>query len=386
MSGNGVGQRGGDDGLDGDGVLRHGALLDAACADVVQQQSAHLVAGDQLIAAVRTLHGDAHAVGVGVGGQHQVCTGLGGEVEAQLQGIEDLRVGVRAGGKVAVGILLLRHDGDVGDAHIVQDVGDRHQTGAVQGAVDQLQASRLAQARAHLTCLDGSIEGVLAVVAHKADEALLDTLCKGDVLCAGEDIGLLDLIVDDSGGVIGHLAAVGAVGLVAVVLGRVVRSCDHDARVALVVTGGKAQGGDRHQRVVDAHLDAVRCQDPGSRLGKDVALEAAVVADGHGLIAALRLDPVCQTLRGLTHDVDVHTVGASAQHAAQAGGAKLQRNGEAVLDLVVISLDLGQFRLQICVFQICCQPALILILIHIAHLTFVIFDHNGQIHPSLLIL
>jgi hypothetical protein len=165
-----------------------------------------------------------------------------------------------------------------------------------------------------------------------------------------------------------------------------VRSCDHDARVALVVTGGKAQGGDRHQRVVDAHLDAVRCQDPGSRLGKDVALEAAVVADGHSLIATLRLDPVCQTLRGLTHDVDVHTVGASAQHAAQAGGAKLQRNGEAVLDLVVISLDLGQFRLQICVFQICCQPALILILIHIAHLTFVIFDHNGQIHPSLLIL
>jgi hypothetical protein len=76
----------------------------------------------------------------------------------------------------------------------------------------------------------------------------------------------------------------------------------------------------------------------------------------------------------------------SAQHAAQAGGAELQCNGKAVLDLVVVPLDLGQLRLQICVLQIRCQPALILILIHIAHLTFVIFDHNGQIHPSLLII
>ena len=99
------------------------------------------------------------------------------------------------------------------------------------------------------------------------------------------------------------------------------------------------------------------------------------------------LKPELARIEGNDDEIkDRFAVGASAQHAAQAGGAKLQRNGEAVLDLVVISLDLGQFRLQICVFQICCQPALILILIHIAHLTFVIFDHNGQIHPSLLIL
>ncbi len=60
---------------------------------------------------------------------------------------------------------------------------------------------------------NGGVEGVLAVVAHKADEALLDAFGKGDVLCAGQDIGLLDLVIDDGGGVIGHLAAVGAVGL-----------------------------------------------------------------------------------------------------------------------------------------------------------------------------
>ena len=47
---------------------------------------------------------------------------------------------------------------------------------------------------------------------HKADHAVLHTHGSGDVLCAGEHIGLLDLVVDDGGGVIGHLAAVRAVG------------------------------------------------------------------------------------------------------------------------------------------------------------------------------
>ena len=328
MCGNGVGQRSGHDGLDCHRILGHGALFNAACADVVQQQSAHFIAGYQLIAAIRALHGDAHTIRIGVGGQHQICTGLGGQIQTQLQSLKDLGVGVGAGGEVAVGILLLGHDGDVGDAHIVQHMGDRHQTGTVQRAVHQLQAGSLAQARAHLTSLNGVVQSLFAVIAHKADQALLHALSKGNVLCAGENVGLLDLIVDDGSSVIGHLAAVRAVGLVAVVLGRVVG------------------------------------------LGKNIALQAAVVADGHGLGAFLGLDPVCQALRSLTDDINIHTVGASAQNAAQTSRAKLQSHRKAVLDLFVISLDLGQFRLQICVFQIGSHPALIFIQIHLAHLTF----------------
>ena len=370
MCGNGVGQRSGHDGLDCHRILGHGALFNAACADVVQQQRAHFVAGYQLIAAIRTLHGDAHTVRIGVGGQHQVCTGLGGQIQTQLQGLEDLGIGVGAGGEVAVGILLLGHNSDVGDAHIVQHVGDRHQTGTVQRAVHQLQAGSLAQARAHLTSLNGVVQSLFAVVAHKADQALLHALSKGNVLCAGEHVGLLDLVVDDGSSIIGHLAAVRAVGLVAVVLGRVVGCRDHDAGVALIVTGSKAQGRHGHQGIINAHLDAVCSQNACGSLGKNIALQAAVVADGHGLGALLGLDPVCQTLRSLTDDINIHTVGASAQNAAQTSRAKLQSHRKAVFDLFVISLDLGQFRLQICVFQIGSHPALIFIQIHLAHLTF----------------
>ena len=380
-------QRSGHDGLDCHGVLGHGALLDTACADVVQQQNAHLVAGHQLIAAVRALHGNAHAVGVGVGSQHQVCTGLGGQFQTQLQCLEDLGVGVGAGGEVAVGVLLLGHDGDIGDAHIVQHMSDRHQTGTIQRAVHQLQAGSLAQARAHLTGLNGIIQCLLAVVAHKADQALLHALGKGDVLCTGQHIRLLDLIVHDGSSIIGHLAAIRAVGLVAVVLGRVVRSRDHDTSIALVVTGSKAQCRHRHQSIVNAHLDTVCRQNACGGLGKDIALQAAVVADRHSLAAALSLDPVCQTLRGLTHNIDIHTVGASAQNAAQTSGAKLQSHSKAVLDLVIISLDLGQLRLQISVFQLCSHPALIFIQIHLAHLTFCkFFRKKEQVWLNLLII
>ena len=266
-------------------------------------------------------------------------------------------------------------------------MGDRHQTGAVQRAVHQLQAGSLAQARAHLTGLDGIIQCLLAVVAHKADQALLHALGKGDVLCTGQHIRLLDLIVHDGGSIIGHLAAIRAVGLVAVVLGRVVRSRDHDTSIALVVTGSKAQCRHRHQSIVNAHLDTVCRQNACGGLGKDIALQAAVVADSHSLAAALSLDPVCQALRGLTHNIDIHTVGASAQNAAQTSGAKLQSHSKAVLDLVIISLDLGQLRLQISVFQLCSHPALIFIQIHLAHLTFCkFFRKKEQVWLNLLII
>ena len=160
------------------------------------------------------------------------------------------------------------------------------------------------------------------------------------------------------------------IDLITVVLAGVVRSRDHDTSIALVVTGSKAQCRHRHQSIVNAHLDTVCRQNACGGLGKDIALQAAVVADRHSLAAPLSLDPGCQTLRGLTHNIDIHTVGASAQNAAQTSGAKLQSHSKAVLDLVIISLDLGQLRLQISVFQLCSHPALIFIQIHLAHLTF----------------
>ena len=185
------------------------------------------------------------------------------------------------------------------------------------------------------------------------------------MLCARQHIRLLDGRVDNSGRIICHLAAVRAVCLVAVVLRRVVRSRDHDASVAVVVARRKAQGRYRHELLVKAHVDVI-CREGAGGLAREVpALETAVVADGDGLRAALRLDPVGNALRSLANDPDVHAVRTGAEHAAQAGRAELQSDGEAVLDGLIITGDVIEFLVQIEVHEIGSCPAFVLILIHI---------------------
>ena len=243
-------------------------------------------------------------------------------------------------------------------------MGDGHKAGAVQRAVDQLEAGSLADARADGARLDGGVEGVDAVVTNILDQALRQTVLKGDQLGAGQDIGFLNFGVNDVGGLIGHLATVRAVGLVAVVLGRVVAGGDHDTRVAVVIAGGKAQRGNRHQSLVDADLDVVCSQNLGGRFGKQIALDAAVIADGNGLTAALRLDPVGKALCCLTDNINIHAVGARADDAAQTGGAELQGHGKAVLNGGIVPLNAFQLGLEVCVIQLGSQPTLIHILIH----------------------
>ena len=359
-----VRERRGDDGLAGDRFLGHGALLDRAGADVVEEQDAHLVAGDELIGAVRALHGDADAVGVGVRGEEQVRADFLREVDAHFHGGVDLGVRVRAGGEVAVRVLLLRNDGDVGDADVLQNGGDRDEAGAVQRGVDEFQAGVFRKTRADLMGLDRVEEGSLAAVADELDEALGNACREGDVLRAGEDVGLLDAVIDDGDRVIGHLTAVGTVRFVAVVLGGVVGRGDHDARVAVVVAGGEAQRRDRVQGVVDADFDAVGGEDAGSSFREVPALETGVIGDGDRLRAALGLDPVGDALGGLADDPDVHAVGAGAQRAAKARGTELERDGEAVRNGVFIALDLQQFGLEVEVLELGFQPAFIFIHVH----------------------
>ena len=145
----------------------------------------------------------------------------------------------------------------------------------------------------------------------------------------------------------------------------------HDTGVAVVVPGGKGKGRYRHGSIIDAYLDAVGSQHPCGSLGEDIALEAGIVADCYGLGASLSLYPVGKPLGSLCYHIDIHAVGAYAQHAAKACGTKLQRHSKAILDLIVIAFDLSQLRLQVCIFQICCHPALVFIQIHLVHLTFV---------------
>ena len=89
---------------------------------------------------------------------------------------------------------------------------------------------------------------------------------------------------------------------------------------------------------------------------------------GNQLVAARRLNPVGQALAGLTDDINVHPVGACAQNAAQTGGTELQSDSKALLDLLVLTLDLLQFSSQSRIFQFGSGPALVIIHVHVNHL------------------
>ena len=100
--------------------------------------------------------------------------------------------------------------------------------------------------------------------------------------------------------------------------------------------------------------------------------QAAVIVfqKNHGLVADGIVGPSTMAKLGMSQTNNPAIIRVLTRTDFINAGAELQCNGKAVLDLVVVSLDPGQLRLQICVLQIRCQPALILIQIHIAHLTF----------------
>ena len=167
-----------DDRLHRHRSLRHGSLLDPSCRDIVQQQNPHLIAGHQLIRAVRTLHGNSDAVCIRVRRQHQISPCLLCERNTLLKRLQDLRIRIRAGSEVAVRILLLWHNRDVRDADVVKHMGDRDEPGSVQRRVYKLQSCCPAQTRTNLSGLDGIVERLLAVISDKPDQPLLDSLCK----------------------------------------------------------------------------------------------------------------------------------------------------------------------------------------------------------------
>ncbi len=117
------------------------AALGAHAAHVIQQQHAHLVAGQKRVI-VAIFAGHAHAVGVGVGGQQQVGVHLFAQVDALLHGLADFRIGVRTRGEVAVGLFLFGHHGDIRHAGALQHRGHGDEARAIERRVHQLQRRR----------------------------------------------------------------------------------------------------------------------------------------------------------------------------------------------------------------------------------------------------
>lgn len=113
--------------------------LGAHLADVVEQQNAHLVTGQQRVPSPSAQATPTRSASGSVASAGRLD--LLAQVDALLHGLADLGVGIRAGREVAVRVALLGNHGDVGHTHLVEDGGDRDQTGTVERGVDELERS-----------------------------------------------------------------------------------------------------------------------------------------------------------------------------------------------------------------------------------------------------
>ena len=90
--------------------------------------------------------------------------------------------------------------------------------------------------------------------------AVCNAVIIGDGLCAVKHGNAFDILEHNLSCIKCELAAVGTVNLVAVVLGRVMGSCDHDTCAALQVSYCVGKHGSGHKLGIDMYLDAVCSQ------------------------------------------------------------------------------------------------------------------------------
>ena len=136
-------------------------------------------------------------------------------------------------------------------------------------------------------------------------------------------------------------------------------SGDHHARSAVQLAHGEGQARRGHQFRVDMHTDAVGHKHLRRHPREQVGLDTAVIADGHGAAFGRKVlhHVVRQPLGGLGHGVNVHPVGARADHAAQSARAKGQIPVEGVLNTVVAAANVLQLLGNISVAGGIFQPA-----------------------------
>ena len=152
-----------------------------------------------------------------------------------------------------------------------------------------------------------------------------------------KQIHLVDVLQHVAGVGVGHLASVGAVALIAVVLSRVVRGGDHNTRLSAVIAHGVAEHGGRLQLGEQMDGDTGGGQHAGGLAGEHVRLDTGIERHRHGGLLIAGVQVVGETLSGLTHGVDVHTVGAGADNTAQTAGTESQLTIKTVADLRLVA-------------------------------------------------
>ena len=259
---------------------------------------------------------------------------------------------------MTVRLLLLFYDGHVPDSQLLRQLFDAFKSRAVERRVDKLQI-RNSFSAADTLRVNGIYKRIQYPVWDVPDTPGGQRRIKVHGFCAGKIVHVLQQRNHALCRLRRHLAAVGAVDLIAVVFRRVVAGRNADAEAAVQMAHGKTQRRNRLKAGVEIGCDAVGRKNCCRFTGKNIALDAAVMADGNGLRQIRLIEILCNCLRCAADHIDIHPVRARAEHAAQACRTKLQIAVERVGDLLCIRLHRIQFRTQFRLQSLLRKPLLV---------------------------
>ena len=356
-------QLGGHNGLDGEGVIRHGAGFLICSQDIFQKQAAHLIAGDGGKAAVTRPGDHAHAVGVRIGRNDKIRSHAVGDADAKLKRRPILRVGLFDCREIPVDDHLLRHGEQVPQTDPAQDFRHKPIPRTVQGRIHDLEVVRHVPHRARVDRLlfhFGKVR-LVDVAPQQGDLSGAQRLSEIDRMDVRENVQAFHDRCDHIRVLRRELCAVLPVRLIAVVLARIMRGGDVDARDAVQVAQGKRQLRRRAQFVKQVDRDIRRRQHGSRRPGELLRVVTAVIGDDHaGGGFALAADQLCQRLRCVGDCMGIHGVHACFHDAAQSGSAEGQIVCEAQAQFVIVVLNGEEFCLLVCRQAVGCQPAVVL--------------------------
>ena len=315
------------------GYLILGLLATLFChgKEPVHKQDAHLVAGKQHVIAVVWDCG-THAVGVRISCNQKVWLYLIRKLETQLKCLAELWIWIGAGWEVSVWLCLLWDNVNVIDANLFKNARDALHSCTVKRRVHNLVAVGSLKSW-NRNALDSLNEVVQHLFWRPDNQALLQALFKVHRLDV-KRIDARDICRNLCCSLIGNLAAVIVVYLVAVVGCRVVTCGKHDTCRSLEIANSKRERWNRLNTWVDIYTDAISCQNTSCNLLEILALKARIPCKSHRWILVVSVEVIRKSLGCLGNNVNVHAISANANGAAKTSSTKSKRTIKRVVELI----------------------------------------------------
>ena len=269
LIGNGCYQLSGHNRFDDDWFFRQHPLCLTLREQIIRQQSAHFITGHQPIF-LAVAHSDPNAVAIRIGGEQQIRWMRFCHLQCALKRLPDLRVRKRAGGEIAVRMLLLWHNLHIGNARTVQHFAHRLVACAVERGIDHFQARVCTNFRIDTLGKHPRIKFLDQAIFNETDSAIPACFVKIHPLNALEEINLLDAAVSFLCRLVRHLVTLRVIALIAVVFCRIVACCNNNAGLAAQPAHCKREHWRRHELPEKMHYNAIRREYTGSLTRKEV--------------------------------------------------------------------------------------------------------------------